>query len=100
MKNMSKSMSKCDAKIATCTVYYTRQCVALEACRGQSGLHFFSMQVKVHLHYMDHYGDLGRHSDLFSLLVYHGFRWMFFAFNMAFTWIRICFAHLHGFILI
>ena len=35
-----ESMSKYDAEIAKCTDYYTRQCAALEACRGQPGLHF------------------------------------------------------------
>jgi len=30
-----ESMSKYDAEIAKCTDYYTRQCAALEACRGQ-----------------------------------------------------------------
>merc|ERR1719223_1982892 len=30
-----ESMSKYDAEIAKCTDYYTRQCAAMEACRGQ-----------------------------------------------------------------
>jgi len=30
-----ESMSKYDAEIAKCTEYYSRQCAALEACRGQ-----------------------------------------------------------------
>ena len=30
-----ESMSKYDAEIAKCTDYYSRQCAAMEACRGQ-----------------------------------------------------------------
>merc|ERR1719359_1655074 len=30
-----ESMSKYDAEIAKCTEYYSKQCAAMEACRGQ-----------------------------------------------------------------
>merc|ERR1719146_516062 len=30
-----ESMSKYDAEVAKCTDYYSRQCAAMEACRGQ-----------------------------------------------------------------
>merc|ERR1719213_1115504 len=30
-----ESLSKYDAEVAKCTDYYTRQCAAMEACRGQ-----------------------------------------------------------------